>query len=194
MTKFSKGQNKVQKWVISNIFLSKINPKVLNNKKKSVTIERKMLMTKKQNKETERMQLTVDYAFKRVFGRNGNESILKDFLEAILDIEINSITIQNPEIPKNMKDGKIGLLDIRAEVNGDEITEVEMQVQNQYNINKRSPTYLTKLYSEQLKEGDTYIKVKKVAVINILNFNFYKRNTTFHPAVLSDWKPSHRAV
>lgn len=52
-------------------------------------------MTKKQNKETERMQLTVDYAFKRVFGRNGNESILKDFLEAILDIEINSITIHS---------------------------------------------------------------------------------------------------
>ena len=105
-------------------------------------------MTKKQNKETERMQLTVDYAFKRVFGRNGNESILKDFLESILDIEIKDITIQNPEIPKNMKDGKVGLLDIRAEINGDEITEVEMQVQNQYNINKRSPIYLTKLHSD----------------------------------------------
>ena len=134
-------------------------------------------MPKKQNETEGKMQLTVDYAFKRVFGKNGNESILKDLLESILNIEIKSITIQNPEIPKNMKDGKIGILDVRAELNGDEITEVEMQVQNQYNINKRSPTYLTKLYSEQLKEGDTYIKVKKVAVINILNFNFYKRNS-----------------
>ena len=90
------------------------------------------------------MRLTVDYAFKRVFGRNGNEGILKDFLESILDIEIKDITIQNPEIPKNMRDSKIGILDVRAEINGKEIIEVEMQVQNQYNIDKRSPTYTTK--------------------------------------------------
>ena len=134
-------------------------------------------MPKKQNEAEERMQLTVDYAFKRVFGKNGNESILKDLLESILNIEIKSITIQNPEIPKNMKDGKVGILDVRAELNGDKITEVEMQVQDQHNIDKRSPTYLTKIYSDQLKEGEQYIEVKKVVVINILNFNYYKRNS-----------------
>ena len=134
-------------------------------------------MPKKQNKTEGKMQLTVDYAFKRVFGKNGNESILKDLLESILNIEIKSITIQNPEIPKNMKDGKVGELDVRAELNGDEITEVEMQVQDQHNIDKRSPTYLTKIYSDQLKEGEQYIEVKKVVVINILNFDYYKRNS-----------------
>lgn len=134
-------------------------------------------MPKKQNEKEGKMQLTVDYAFKRVFGKNGNESILKDLLESILNIEIKSITIQNPEIPKNMRDGKVGVLDVRAELNGDEITEVEMQVQDQHNIDKRSPTYLTKIYSDQLKEGEQYIEVKKVVVINILNFNYYKRNS-----------------
>ena len=137
-------------------------------------------MTKKQSikqEKPEKMRLTVDYAFKRVFGRNGNEGILKDFLESILDIEIKDITIQNPEIPKNMRDSKIGILDVRAEINGKEIIEVEMQVQNQYNIDKRSPIYITKIYSDQLKEGDSYVKVKKVAVINILNFNYYERNS-----------------
>lgn len=134
-------------------------------------------MPKKQNETEGKMQLTVDYAFKRVFGKNGNESILKDLLESILNIEIKSITIQNPEIPKNMKDGKIGILDVRAELNGDEITEVEMQVQDQHNIDKRSPTHLTKIYSDQLKEGEQYIEVKKVVVINILNFDYYKRNS-----------------
>ena len=115
-------------------------------------------MPKKQNEAEERMKLTVDYAFKRVFGKNGNESILKDLLESILNIEIKSITIQNPEIPKNMKEGNVGVLDVRAELNGDEITEVEMQVQDQHNIDKRSPTYLTKIYSDQLKEGEQYIE------------------------------------
>ena len=137
-------------------------------------------MAKKQRikqEKPEKMRLTVDYAFKRVFGRNGNEGILKDFLESILDIEIKDITIQNPEIPKNMRDSKIGILDVRAEINGKEIIEVEMQVQNQYNIDKRSPIYITKIYSDQLKEGDSYVEVKKVAVINILNFNYYERNS-----------------
>ena len=137
-------------------------------------------MAKKQSikqEKPEKMRLTVDYAFKRVFGRNGNEGILKDFLESILDIEIKDIIIQNPEIPKNMRDSKIGILDVRAEINGKEIIEVEMQVQNQYNIDKRSHIYITKIYSDQLKEGDSYVKVKKVAVINILNFNYYERNS-----------------
>ena len=52
-----------------------------------------------------------------------------------------------------------------------------MQVQNQYNMDKRSSTYITKIYSDQLKEGDSYVEVKKVAVINILNFNYYERNS-----------------
>ena len=137
-------------------------------------------MAKKQRikqEKPEKMRLTVDYAFKRVFGRNGNEGILKDFLESILDIEIKDITIQNPEIPKNMRDSKIGILDVRAEINGKEIIEVEMQVQNQYNMDKRSSTYITKIYSDQLKEGDSYVEVKKVAVINILNFNYNERNS-----------------
>lgn len=137
-------------------------------------------MAKKQRikqEKPEKMRLTVDYAFKRVLGRNGNEGILKDFLESILDIEIKDITIQNPEIPKNMRDSKIGILDVRAEINGKEIIEVEMQVQNQYNMDKRSSTYITKIYSDQLKEGDSYVEVKKVAVINILNFNYYERNS-----------------
>ena len=137
-------------------------------------------MAKKQSikqEKPEKMRLTVDYAFKRVFGRNGNEAILKDFLESILDIEIKDIIIQNPEIPKNMRDSKIGILDVRAEINGKEIIEVEMQVQNQYNMDKRSSTYITKIYSDQLKEGDSYVEVKKVAVINILNFNYYERNS-----------------
>ena len=137
-------------------------------------------MAKKQRikqEKPEKMRLTVDYASKRVFGRNGNEGILKDFLESILDIEIKDITIQNPEIPKNMRDSKIGILDVRAEINGKEIIEVEMQVQNQYNMDKRSSTYITKIYSDQLKEGDSYVEVKKVAVINILNFNYYERNS-----------------
>ena len=136
-------------------------------------------MSKKQEQlqeKKEKMSLKVDYVFKRVFGSNGNESMLKDLLEAILEIKIEEIIIQNPEIPRNIKDSKIGVLDVRAKVNDEKIIEIEMQIKDQNNIDKRSTQYLTKIYSDQLKEGQTYIEAKKVVAINILNFNYYKRN------------------
>ena len=40
------------------------------------------------NNNLERLPLTDDYIFKRVFAYKGNESVLKDFLEALLKIEI----------------------------------------------------------------------------------------------------------
>ena len=46
----------------------------------------------------ELLPLTDDYIFKRVFAYKGNESVLKDFLEALLKIEIKGIKITNPEI------------------------------------------------------------------------------------------------
>ena len=48
--------------------------------------------------ETKRLPITDDYIFKRVFAYKGNESVLKDFLEAILKKEIQKVTIKNPEI------------------------------------------------------------------------------------------------
>lgn len=44
-----------------------------------------------------RLPLTNDYIFKRVFACKGSEDILKDFLEAILNINIQKIEVQNPE-------------------------------------------------------------------------------------------------
>jgi len=46
----------------------------------------------------ELLPLTDDYIFKRVFAYKGNESVLRDFLEALLKIEIKGIKITNPEI------------------------------------------------------------------------------------------------
>ena len=38
-------------------------------------------------------ELTEDYIFKRVFGKKGNEDILKDLLESILEIQIEEIEV-----------------------------------------------------------------------------------------------------
>ena len=127
--------------------------------------------------------------FKRVFAKEGNENLLKDFLEAILKIEIESLEIQNPELPKDTKEGKIGVLDIKVQINKDSIVDIEMQVINQHNIAERSTTYMGKLIANQLSKGDTYRKLKKSILINILNFNYYKRNS-YHSIAHMKFEPT----
>ena len=48
-----------------------------------------------------------DLVFKKLFGTKGNEGILKDLLESILDIEIDSLVLDlNTEMLPDFYDGK----------------------------------------------------------------------------------------
>ena len=54
-----------------------------------------------------------------------------------------------------------------------------MQIVDQYDMKKRSLYYLSRLYSEQLKQGDEYRKLNGAIGINILNFNLLN-NDRYH--------------
>ena len=127
--------------------------------------------------ELKRLPITNDYIFKRVFSYDGNEEILKDFLEAILNIKINEIQIRNPELLKTYKEDKLGILDIKVETDDKKVIDIEMQMKDEKDIPERSTTYLSKLVSEQLESGNPYSMLKETIVIFILNFNLYKRNS-----------------
>src|SRR5574344_890970 len=124
-----------------------------------------------------KFKLTNDYLFKRIFTSEDNKPILKDLIEAVLDTKIRNIEIKNPEILKDRKDQKMGVLDVKAHLDNEEVVDVEMQVNNNYNIEKRSAIYLSKLVAGQLKAGEDYSKLKKTIVINIMQFNYFNRNT-----------------
>ena len=66
----------------------------------------------------ELLPLTDDYIFKRVFAYKGNESVLKDFLEALLKIEIKGIKITNPEIIPYEKGEKRVIKIYKIKING----------------------------------------------------------------------------
>lgn len=123
------------------------------------------------------LPITHDYVFKRVFSYEGNEAILKDFLEAILNIKINNIQIKNPELIKTYEEDKLSILDIKVQADNNTIIDVEMQMQNKHDLKERSTTYLGKLVAEQLQSGETYTNLKNTIVIFLLNFNLYKRNS-----------------
>ena len=127
--------------------------------------------------EKQRLPITNDYIFKRVFAYKGNESMLKDLLEAILEINIAKVKIKNPEIIPYTKEEKRGLLDIKVELEDGTNIDIEMQMKNKSNTKDRSTLYLGKMISEQLLTGDKYTQLKKNIVIFITNYNFIKRNS-----------------
>ena len=118
-----------------------------------------------------------DYIFKRTFTRDDPNGILRDLLESILKIKIRNVLVLNSEIPKDLLDEKASRLDIRAEIDNERIINIEMQVKYQSDIEKRSTLYMSKNISTQIKIAEKYGLLKPSIVINILNFNKYRRNS-----------------
>ena len=114
----------------------------------------------------------LDYVFKRIFGHTGNEEITKGLLSAIIKEQINEITLDcNPITEKDLLDDKVGILDIKAKLNNNINCNVEMQIVDHKNIEKRLLFYWSKMYSSSIKEGSDYDKLEKAIVILITDYN-----------------------
>ena len=113
----------------------------------------------------------LDVVFQALFGEVGNESITKGFLEAILERKIDSIDLsKNPILRREFKDEKLGVLDIIAKLDENEICNIELQIVDKKNIIERILYYWSRLYSRQIKSGEDYKILQKAIVILITDF------------------------
>lgn len=123
----------------------------------------------------EKLKVTNDYVFKRIFGKQGNESILKDFLIAVLELPIEEIEIiKDAHLDRAVVENKSGILDIKATLNNKITVNIEMQVRNQYNMIDRSLYYWSNLYSSSLYKKQNYKDNNRTITINILMFNIFE--------------------
>ena len=138
------------------------------------------------NKNVE-LQLTNDYIFKRLFSKKGNEDILKDLLEGILEIPIKEVEVmQEVELERlDIKD-KLGVLDIKAVINEDITVDIEMQIADEKNMIERTLYYWAGLYYTGLKRGRDYKLNNKVITINILMYNIFKKENYHTIATIRD--------
>lgn len=126
------------------------------------------------NKEIQ-LKVTNDYIFKKIFAKKGNESILKDLLDSILQIKIENIeVIADANLERQLESNKLGILDIKAKVDEDTIVNIEIQIINRYNMIERTLFYWSGLYYNVLQKGDDYKEIKKVIAINILDYNEFE--------------------
>ena len=123
----------------------------------------------------------IDFVFKKIFGSEENPKILIGFLNAVLKpiIPIVEVEIKNTDIEKVHVEDKFSRLDVKAKTSNQEIINIEIQLKNEYNMIQRSLYYWSKLYEEQLGDGDRYDKLCRTVCINILDFKYLK-NDRFH--------------
>lgn len=125
------------------------------------------------NKETKQLVMKDDIMFKAFFSRIGNEKYLKSFLMAILgkEIEIKEV-IHDSRLEQLAREQKYGILDLDVKLENGEIINIEMQMQDHKNMEKRTTFYASKKITEQVGTGTRYDDIKKVIVISILNYTF----------------------
>ncbi len=114
-----------------------------------------------------------DVVFKVLFSRN--KELLREFLNDILDISIESvddIDVLNPEFPPESIDGKFSRLDINVRTS-DENVNIEMQVAKETDFKERILFYWSKMYADSLEKGQPYSELKKSYSISILDFNMF---------------------
>ena len=121
------------------------------------------------------------FVFKKIFGSEEHPEILISFLNAVLKPKkpIVSVEIKNSDLEKEYIEDKFSRLDVKALTSNKEIINIEIQLKNEYNMIQRSLYYWSKLYEEQLSEGDRYDKLSRTVCINILDFKYLK-NDRFH--------------
>ena len=98
-----------------------------------------------------------DYFFKRVFGHEDTKDILARFLTVVLSVPIepDELTLVHTELSPDYLADKASVLDIQVRRSkAHEKYNVEMQIADRGNLERRILPYWGRGYTEEIKEGD----------------------------------------
>ena len=128
----------------------------------------------------------IDIAFKKIFGVEENKDLLISFINSIVGSEdqISEVTLLNPYNIQSFKKDKLSILDIKAKGQDGKRFNIEIQISDEADYDKRALYYWAKLYTEQLKSSEDYSTLSKAIGIHILNFtsifDVKKYHNVFH--------------
>lgn len=130
------------------------------------------------------MDLKIDFAFKALFGSPGSEPILIAFLNAALKRSggnaITSVDLINPELGPRYLDDKKSILDIHARTEDGTRINIEIQLTNRQDMEKRTLYYWSCIFSDQMQKGMSYSELAQTVTINILNFRYVRATEAYH--------------
>ncbi|GHU17279.1 transposase [Spirochaetia bacterium] len=126
--------------------------------------------------------------FFKVMGEKGDEEQLLAFLNAVLKRtgknQLVSVEIlENKTFTAEVIGDKSSILDIRAILEDKTRVNIEVQLRNLGNMDRRSLFYWSQEYTRSLDAGQDYQELPNVIAINIVNFEFFPTgdfHTSFH--------------
>ena len=129
-----------------------------------------------------RVNPKVDLAFKKLFGVEENKDLLISLINSIVSEEdqVKDVILLNPHNPQNFKNDKLSILDIKAEGHNKKKFNIEIQITDSADYDKRALYYWARLYAEQLASGEEYSKLNKAIGIHILNFTSILESEKYH--------------
>jgi predicted transposase/invertase (TIGR01784 family) len=124
----------------------------------------------------------VDIAFKKIFGVEENKDLLISLINSIVGEEdqVKDVTLLNPYNPKSFKKDKLSILDVKAEGLDGKRFNIEIQISDEADYDKRALYYWAKLYTEQLQVAQDYSTLSKAIGIHILNFTSIPETKNYH--------------
>ena len=129
---------------------------------------------------------TVDFCFKELMQ---DKKVRKGLIAALLNVnptEVESTTLMPTILRKRYPEDKYGILDVRVELKSGVQIDLEMQVESYDFWANRSVYYVSKMYTEQIKEGEDYDKLQKCIQVGILCFPLFEDNKCYRRSALCD--------
>jgi len=123
------------------------------------------------NKNKRMLSPKIDVVFRMLFGEQKHEGITKKLIEDVIEEKVETIELeQTPLLWGNQADDKLGIIDVRATINNKNPIDIEMQILNNHDIEKRMLFYWSKLYLKQIDRGDDYQKLNRSISIIFLDY------------------------
>jgi len=125
-----------------------------------------------------------DIFVKYLLGSEHNKDLLLGFINAVFADNgfrpIASVEIKNPFNPKEFSVDKGSILDVKASDESGRLFDIEVQATGNETYRQRALFYWARLYSQQIKQAEHYIKLNPAISINILDFILIPANNRFH--------------
>lgn len=135
----------------------------------------------------------IDCVFKALLGAEDNRNLLVHFLNAILSADLSTpiatVDILNPYNDKEFVEDKLSIVDVKARDNEGNLYQIEIQLVNFTDLPERILYNWADIYSEQLRNGEGYYRLKPTYSIWLLAENLIKADSDYiHTYKLRDTK------
>lgn len=128
---------------------------------------------KVKNEEIE-VNLLNDFLFTKLFGETGCEKETLHLINTFTERNFKSLTYKPKEFKGEHQGNKMPITDVLVEIDDNSIVNIESQIKKQKKFHKRIQFYNSKIYSLQLKVGETHETLPMTFMINFLGFNLHK--------------------